>query len=142
MDHHKAVEEYLTASGHKFEVDQFKSQAVYRYSVANEETMGKAIDVEIFIKPYSGYFNLFAYSPRSIAEDRRAEFLELFAENNFNNEPFKTELNPSTGRVRCGFASILMDECLASDQLTKMEKTSVTLISNLDPLLQTARDDG
>lgn len=137
MDHQKAVEEYLTASERKYEVEQFKSRTVYRYSVAHEDTSGAPISVEIYIKPYAGYFNLYAYSPCIIAEERRNELLELFAQNNFSNEPFKTELNPSTGVVRCGFSSFLMDECLTSDRLTKMENIAVTLIHTLDPLLQT-----
>lgn len=138
---HEAVVTYLERNGHVFLVDQFKSRALYKYSVVPEDLETDPIDVEIFIKPYTSSFSLFAYSPNKIALEHRAYLLDHFAASNFNHDAINTELDPSTGTVRCGFAFYLLDECVSPTLLSRMEKHATLMITTLGPMLETYSGD-
>lgn len=131
---HSAVEEYLSHAGHAFTIDQFKSRALYRYSVKTEFG-DDPVAVEIFIKPYSDEFSLFAYASKKIPESRRLEVLEMLTPQTFNRDGFRKELELSTGAVRCGFASCLMEECVSPKRLRQMEQRSAIMMSTIMPML-------
>jgi hypothetical protein len=101
--------------------------------------------VEILVKLYpksSGTFTLYAYASNTVALQHRKEVLEIFAEANFGDNPLKTELNPSTGVVRCGFSSYLTPDIVSSDHIAQMEKYAVSMISTQLPMLENYAEDG
>lgn len=141
---HQAVKAFLMTRGHLYSLDAFKSRGRYRYCVRSESGLDEVM-VEILVKPYpedSGKFTLFAHAPQPVASHHRGELLLMFADSNFGDEPLKTELNPSTGVVRCGFSSYLMADTVSSDHLAKMEHRAVGMISTLLPILENYADEG
>jgi hypothetical protein len=137
---HQAVEAYLKESGYDFSVDQFKSRALYQYAVSTESGE-EPVTVEIFIKPYSDQFSLFAYASKKISESRRLEVLEMLTSPTFKRDGFREELELSTGAVRCGFASCLMEECVTPKRLRQMEQRSTLMMSTIMPMLENYCDD-
>lgn len=137
---HQAVEAYLKESGHTFSVDQFKSRAIYQYSVSSE-FIEEPVTVEIFIKPYSDQFSVYAYAPKRIPESRRLEVLEMLTSQTFKPDGFREELELSTGTVRCGFASYLMEDCVTPKRLRQMEQRSAMMMSIIMPLLEHYAED-
>jgi len=131
---HEAVETYLESCNIEFSVERFRTRAIYRYFVLSE-VGDHEINMEIFIKPYSDMFAMYAYAPITVETAHRPELLDIFATKNFDFEQHKLELNPDTGAVRCGYASFLFDECVTLSNLASMQRIASGMIGGVMPLL-------
>ena len=136
LDHenlyHEAVASYLKSIHQDYSVDTFKSRSTFSYL---KETPQGSIRLEIYLKPWLEAFTFYAYAAHRIPEVHQTDLLAAFASANSGHKAIKTEINPETGQVRCGYAMYLVSPLLTPTRLAEMERCCVAMMEALLPTL-------
>ena len=129
----EAVASYLKSIHQDHSLDTFKSRSTFNYL---KETPQGSIRIEIYLKPWLEAFTFYAYAVHRISENHHPDLMAALASANSGHQTIKTEINPKTGEIRCGYAMFLISHFVTPIYLKEMERCCLAMMETLLPTIR------